>query len=67
LWENLSVKTTQLIIDSGPADDFISVRCPSCDAFVVRIEGNTLSNKVLMRGLYDIHFKQVHAQKDAPK
>jgi len=54
------VTTPQLIIDSGPDDDFISIRCSSCDDFVVRIEGNTLSNKVLMRGLYDLHFKQVH-------
>jgi hypothetical protein len=57
----------QLVIDSGPDDDFISIRCSFCDDFVVRIEGNTLSNKALMRGLYDLHFKQVHSQKNAPR
>jgi hypothetical protein len=58
------MKKPELVIDSGPADDFISIRCSSCDDFVVRIEGNTLSNKVLMRGLYDLHFKQVHKRED---
>jgi hypothetical protein len=61
----MSVTKPQLVIDSGPDDDFISIRCSSCETFVVRIEGNTLSNKVLMRGRYDLHFKQVHPQKVA--
>jgi hypothetical protein len=60
----IQTNNPQLVIDSAPADDFIAIRCSSCDDFVVRIEGNTLSNKVLMRGLYDLHFKQAHTRED---
>ena len=67
LSETMRVTKPQLVVDSGPADDFVSIRCSSCDDFMVRIEGNTLSNKVLMRGLYDLHFEPLHLQENAPK
>jgi hypothetical protein len=50
LSETMRVTKPQLVVDSGPADDFVSIRCSSCDDFMVRIEGNTLSNKVLCVG-----------------
>jgi hypothetical protein len=59
------MKKPELVIESTPDDRFIAIRCSSCDTFKVRIEGNTLSNKALMRGMYDLHFKQLHMREDA--
>ena len=55
----------KLVVESTPDDSFISIRCSSCANFKVRIEGNTLKNKALMRGMYDLHFRQVHLGEDA--
>jgi hypothetical protein len=59
------MKKPELVIDSTPDDSFISIRCSSCTDFNVRIEGNTLPNKALMRGMYDLHFRLVHMREDA--
>jgi hypothetical protein len=39
--------------------------CSSCENFRFRLEGNTLSNKALAGGIFDLHFKQVHMKEDA--
>jgi len=59
------MKKSELIIESTPDDTFISGHCSSCETFRFRVEGNTLSNKVLARGIFDLHFKQVHMREDA--
>jgi hypothetical protein len=59
------MKKPELIIESTPDDDFISIRCSSCDTFKVRIEGNTLASKTMIRGIYDLHFRYIHVSEDA--
>ena len=59
------MKKPEMVIESVPNDDFIVIRCSSCDDFRVRIEGNTLAHKSLIRGIFDLHFKQVHMREDA--
>lgn len=59
------MKKPELVIDSAPSDNFISIHCSSCDTFRVRVEGNTLPNKVLAKGIFDLHFKTVHLREDA--
>jgi hypothetical protein len=59
------MKKPQLVIDSIPDDKFITGHCSSCSDFSFRIEGNSLVNKTLARGLFDLHFKLVHLREDA--
>jgi hypothetical protein len=60
-----AMKKPEMVIDSAPDDDFITIRCSSCDDFRVRVEGNTLSQKVIARGIFDLHFKLHHMREDA--
>jgi hypothetical protein len=59
------MKKPEKVITSTPEDSFISIGCSSCDTFVVKVEGNTLPNKALIRGIYDLHFKLIHMREDA--
>jgi hypothetical protein len=59
------MKKPEMVIDSAPSDSFIAIRCSACDNFRVRIEGNTLSDKALVRGFFDLHFNSVHRHDDA--
>jgi hypothetical protein len=62
----------ELIIESRPEDHFLKVHCSVCPRVRFNVLGNTLGEKKLLRQMFDIHFRAVHARgcqqsKDAPK
>jgi hypothetical protein len=59
------VKQAELVIESGPDDDFLRGRCSSCPDVRFDLMGNTLEEKKLLRAMFDIHFRQSHMLDDA--
>jgi hypothetical protein len=54
------MKKPELVVESKPDDKFIAGRCSSCEDFRFKVDGNTLPNKTLARGIFDLHFSLIH-------
>jgi len=52
----------ELIIESEPDDMFLKARCSSCKARF-DLTGNRLTEKELMRAMFDLHRRRVHSPK----
>ena len=57
----------QLVMESKPDDGFLRSRCSACPHVRFDLTGNTLSQKVLVRKMFDTHFRLVHMERDAVK
>jgi hypothetical protein len=56
------VSEAELVISSKPEDDFLNGACSVCHAVRFHLTGNTLERKQLLRKMFDIHFRRIHAQ-----
>jgi Fe-S cluster biogenesis protein NfuA len=54
-----------LVITSSPDDGFLEGHCSSCHSVKFTLQGNTMHHKMLLRGMFDQHFKRVHLREDA--
>lgn len=52
----------ELIIESEPDDTFLKAHCSFCQARFDLI-GNGLTEKELLRAMFDLHAKRVHSPK----
>jgi hypothetical protein len=55
----------ELVITSKPEDDFLTGGCSSCPTTKFKLTGNSLEQKKMLRGMFDNHFRRVHAKEDA--
>jgi hypothetical protein len=65
LWHHGRVEKPELVIESKPEDHFLKARCSVCPRVRFNLLGNTLDEKKLLRQMFDIHFRAVHARADA--
>jgi len=54
----------ELVITSSPDDAVVDGHCSSCPNVKFTVEGNQLHHKVLVRGLFDQHYKRVHLREN---
>ena len=54
----------ELVLDSKPNDAFLTAHCSVCPRTKFHLEGNLLSDKLLLRQMFDIHVNRFH-NKDA--
>ena len=52
----------ELVIESRPEDHFLKAHCSVCPRVRFNLLGNTLDEKKLLRQMFDIHFRAVHAR-----
>ena len=50
----------ELVLDSKPDDPFLNARCSVCPRTKFHLEGNSLSDKLLLRQMFDIHVNRFH-------
>jgi hypothetical protein len=67
LWHDGWVDKAELVMESKPDDGFLRARCSACPNVRFDLTGNTLSQKVLMRKMFDAHLQRVHMDKDSVK
>ena len=60
-----SMKKPNLVIESKPDASFLNGIRSSCPAVRFKLPGNTLGDKRLLRGMFDLHFKRAHLKGDA--
>jgi hypothetical protein len=56
------MEKAELIVESSPDDSGLRARCSLCGARFDLI-GNRLTEKQLLRGLFDLHARRVHSAK----
>jgi hypothetical protein len=61
------VDKAELVMESKPDDGFLRARYSACPNVRFDLTGNTLSQKVLMRKIFDAHFQRLHMDKDSVK
>jgi hypothetical protein len=54
------VNKAELVIESKPEDDFLKGVCSACPSVRFDLTGNTLKQKQLLRGLFDMHVRRFH-------
>jgi hypothetical protein len=67
LWHDGWVDKAELVMESKPDDGFLRARYSACPNVRFDLMGNTLSQKVLMRKIFDAHFQRLHMDKDSVK
>jgi hypothetical protein len=55
----------ELVITSKPDDDFLTGECSSCPQAKFKLTTNNLSQKKILRAMFDQHFKRIHMREDA--
>ena len=55
----------ELVLDSTPDDNFLEGHCSACKTTKFRLTGNTMDQKLLLRSMFDSHFRRAHAREDA--
>jgi hypothetical protein len=58
-----SLPKPQLILESKPEHNFLRARCSLCPRVRFNLVGNTLTEKALLRQMFDIHVREVHEHK----
>ena len=65
LWHHEWVDKAELVMESKPDDGFLRARCSAYPNVRFDLTGNTLSQKALMRKMFDAHFQRVHMDKES--
>ena len=55
----------ELVLDSKPDDAFLNAHCSVCPRTKFHLEGNLLSDKLLLKQMFEIHVKRFHHVEDA--
>ena len=58
------MKTPELVVTSKPDDDFLTGECSACPHVHFTLPSNTLTQKMILRAMFDQHAKRVHGWKD---
>jgi hypothetical protein len=56
------VEKPELVIESKPEDNFLKAHCSVCPSVQFNLIGNTLDEKKLLRQMFDIHIRAIHAR-----
>jgi len=55
----------ELVLDSMPDDPFLTAHCSVCPRTKFHLEGNLLSDKLLLKQMFEIHLRRFHRAQDA--
>ena len=58
------MKKPELLITSKPDDDYLEGLCSSCQQVRFELTGNSLSQKQVLRGMFDRHFQREHRREE---